>query len=259
MSADAMHAGFAAALLDPAHAAPRALHGPHAARRFDVHRNNVVASLCDALAAAFPVVAALVGDDCFGALARDYARAHPPRSPQLRLHGARLPAFVANRASLRGLPWLADVARLEWLRMRAFHARDAQAVPPSAFAALAADPARLAGTRVRLHPACRWLRSPHAVHAIWYAHQAGDATRRLSRVDPGRAEDVLVLRPAFDVSVQRLPAGGVALLRALRRGAALGPALLDAMQAGDGTPDALLRLATTPGVLAGLHSTTRNR
>ena len=63
---------FAAALLDPALPCPAGLcvpAGADLARRFDVHRNNVVASLVEALADSFPVVLALVGEDFFRATA----------------------------------------------------------------------------------------------------------------------------------------------------------------------------------------------
>ena len=54
----ASYAGaFAAALLDPARAAPAAVAGPKgkaARKRYDVYRNNVTVSLVNALAAAFP-------------------------------------------------------------------------------------------------------------------------------------------------------------------------------------------------------------
>ena len=63
---------WAAALLDPERPAPpglRAWNGSDPARRFAVHRNNVVASLVSALADGFPVVQALVGEEFFRAMA----------------------------------------------------------------------------------------------------------------------------------------------------------------------------------------------
>ena len=41
-------------------------------RRFGVYRNNVYASLIDVLAGRFPVVARLVGEEFFRAMARAY-------------------------------------------------------------------------------------------------------------------------------------------------------------------------------------------
>ena len=92
---------FAAALLDPAAPVPSPLrrNGEKAPqKRFAVHRNNMIASLVAALAARFPVVHQLVGDEFFRAMARLYVTNEPPRSPVLLLYGDRFPDFVENFA-----------------------------------------------------------------------------------------------------------------------------------------------------------------
>lgn len=72
---------FITAVLDPMIDTPQGLVDPNgnpAGKRFDVYRNNVVASLSDALGVAFPVVQKLVGDEFFRAMAGVYLRQHPP-------------------------------------------------------------------------------------------------------------------------------------------------------------------------------------
>lgn len=279
MNAATAHARFVDALLDPTRALPEGLRPGDARRRFAVHRNNVAASLADALATGFPVTAALLGEDCFRALALAYVRMHPPRSPQLRLHGADLPGFIADRFMTddlirndfatdgfttdrviengetgAALDCMADVARLEFLRMHAFHACDARPLPTTEFTALLAQPERLADSRAHLHPACRWLRSRHAVLAIWQAHQGDDDGDALAQVDPDCAQDVLVLRPALDIDMLVAPPGGVTLLQTLHAGRTLRDAIADALREPDATLDDLLSLLITPGVLAELVS-----
>lgn len=252
----AIEAGFAAALRSPGAPAPGGLGGglsvARARRGFDVHCNNVACSIHDALAAAFPVVHALVGADCFRNIALGYLRAHPPRSPVLLAYGGRFPHFIARCAHTAPLPYLPDVARLEWLRLRAFHAADAQTLPPDAFARLIERPETLARTRLQLHPACRWLRAAHAAHSIWHAHQAPDGfdPRSLSDVRLGAPEEALCVRPSLQVEVLRAPPGSSALLVALRNGAPIGHALEQAL-AGNGPRDlqALLAVLLTPGVV----------
>ena len=80
---------FRAALLDPGQPAPPGLTGPGggpAARRFGIYRNNVTASLTEALRQSFPVVRALVGEDFFTAMAIAHLRAHPGQF-QVRARG----------------------------------------------------------------------------------------------------------------------------------------------------------------------------
>ena len=116
---------FAAALLDPDVAAPDGLvawNGSDPAHRFAVYRNNVTSALSDVLADSFPVTQQLVGEAFFRALAQVFVRAHPPRTRVLAHYGHELPEFVAQFPPAAGLPYLADVARLEWQRLQALHA-----------------------------------------------------------------------------------------------------------------------------------------
>jgi hypothetical protein len=101
------------------------------AQRFAVYRNNVTVGLVDALAARFPVIQRLVGVEFFRAVAREFARSHPPRSPLLFLWGEAFPDFLAALPSLADYPYMADVARIEVARGVAYHAADAMPLPVS--------------------------------------------------------------------------------------------------------------------------------
>lgn len=208
---------FAAALLDPALACPRGLRtreGAAVGRRFDVHRNNVVASLADAVADTFPVVRALVGEAFFRALAVTFVRSHPPRSPVLHAYGNAFPAFIGGFRPAAALPYLPDVARLEWARAQACHAADAQ---PLTVAPEAGD--RVGELLPVLHPATRLVASPHAVVSLWAAHQQEGAPERLETTP---AENALVVRPAHEVLVLRCDDGTAAFVRAAQDGLAFG-------------------------------------
>lgn len=216
---------FMAALMDPALPPPPGLktwNGSDPARRFNVYRNNVVVSLIDALATTFTVTQALVGVEFFRAMARIYVSQSPPVSRFLAEYGTSFPDFIAQFPPASGLPYLADVARLEHLRVVAYHAADATPLAAEAFRPLLADPERLLELRFELHPACRWLRSIHPVFSLWAAHQGAVDLRG---VDTTVGEDALVVRPAHDVHVVLLPSGAVELLDALSGGAPLAEAI----------------------------------
>lgn len=216
------HGAFAAALLDPDRQLPaglRAWNGSDPTLRFNVHRNNVLASLIEALATTFPVIQALVGVDFFRALASMYARQLPPVSRILFEYGRDFPDFVARSAPAGDYPYLADIGRLEYSRVEAFHAADAEALDGDAFRSIQQQPQRLFDARARLHPACRILRSSHAVFSIWAAHQGLVA---IESVALGQPEDVLVFRPAHEVRVLALPPGGAAFLDSLASRRTLG-------------------------------------
>ncbi len=215
-------ADFADALLSTAKPVPGCVKGAlrgQAERRFAVYRNTVVASLIEALAARFPVVKRLVGDEFFRAMAHDYVAQDPPRSPLLFQYGEGFAAFIESFAPAAPLPYLADVARLEYLRGRAYHAADAKPLEAGAFAAL--DGGRLAEFRVRLHPSVFILSSAYPVISIWAANQAATVTP----FSPRGKEAALIARPFIEVETRRLAPGTDVFLACLKSGSTLGEAV----------------------------------
>lgn len=223
----ALQTDFAQALLDPDRAVPEDLTSHtarHPQKRFAVYRNNVVVSLVNALRAKFPATERIVGDEFFAAMARIFVTAHPPRSKILHTYGDDFGDFIAAFEPAAGLPYLADVARLEAARTRAYHAADVQPLAAAAFSEI--DPQAVGNLRLTLHPSLQVLRSVHPVVTIW-AMNSGEL--ELGPVDPDAAEDALVLRPALAVAVRALPPGGAAFLLALSGGATLADAAANAV------------------------------
>jgi hypothetical protein len=239
---------FAAALLDPARPVPEGF-AAAAADRFRVYRNTVTASLADALAATYPAVLALVGEDFFRAAAREAARADPPRSPVLIDWGGGFAAFLAAFPPAASLPYLPDVARLEWAWTRAYHAADAAPAPISVLSGVA--PEALAAARLVPHPAVRLVRARFPVVSLW-AETTGRAAR--TALDLSRAESALVARPALQVTVRALAPGEDAFLAAVLEGAAIGQAAeAAAAQPGFDLGRAFVRLFDA-GAFAGLET-----
>ena len=210
------HRDFIAAFhgaLDGGRLPPGLTDSPEMQRRFAVYRNNVAASLTEALARRFPVIRRLVGEAFFAPLARSFIGAHPPASPVLLEWGEAFPAFLAAFPPLARYPYMADVARIEMARGRAYHAADAA---PLAAAALAgADPDRL---HLRLHPSVQVLHLPTPAVSIWQLNQPGATPAPL----PATAEIALILRDrGLEVPVRAIGPGGAALLAALAAGASL--------------------------------------
>lgn len=259
-STPSAQAGFAAALLDPARPVPAGLrtwNGSDPAARFAVYRNNVIVSLVDALADGFPVVRRLVGEAFFAAMAREYARAQPPRSPVLAEYGEGFAAWVAGFEPAAALPYLADMARLERARVRAFHAADAPPIEAATLAAALSRPESLATARPQLHPSLTLIRSPQAVVSLWAAHQQDDEAvpDAVAAVQLDTPEIALVLRADDAVLVIPVPASVGAFVDELLDGRPLAEAWLA------GTPDGApafdlagtLALLMRHGALVGWH------
>lgn len=219
--------GFAAALLG----------GPEAptefpSERLAVYRSNLRSNYRNALSATYPVVERLVGGPFFNAAVDTYVIAHPSRSGDLNVYGERFAQFLATYAPAAPLPYLEDVARLEWAIDEAHRAAEVPRVPGAVLAAFAiVPPDRLAALRLRVDPTCRFVDSPYPILRIWQVNQpAHDGPRRIA-LDEG-ADAVLVRRDAQGTSIERVPAGTHAWLAALASGATLGAAI-DAAQGVD--------------------------
>ncbi len=227
----APHAASHAAL----HAAPQAVPALGAVAvglasiapaRLSVHRNTFVSTLVEMLSESFPVTSAVLGADFFQSMARTCVLERPPSRPDLSQYASDFPDFIARYSPVAAMPFIAELAQLEALRLRAFHAADAEPLGRDAFLALAAQPERFADTTVTLHPAAFWQRARHAIHGLWSLHDRADDMSGvdLASMDLARPQDVLVCRPAFELRVTELPPGALDLLEALAKGACLADA-----------------------------------
>jgi Putative DNA-binding domain len=206
---------FVGGLLAPQVATPYGL----GAKRFAVYRNNVTVGLVRALEANFPVVRRLLGGEYFHGFARQFAQAHPPRSPLMFFYGAQFPVALANERELAAYPYLADVARLEILWRESFHAADANALEAGALAGLDGDV--LMKVVFSRHPAVRLVQSEYAIADIFHANTTEAPTAVIRPAVPQR---VVVHRMGVTVHVTLVSAAEFAFLAKLFAGVELGAA-----------------------------------
>jgi uncharacterized protein len=230
-SLERLQVDFAAALVDPACvcAIAPALSAPDGriVERLALYRGNVLAAQEKALANAYPTVHALVGDEFFAVLARAYGDAFPSTSGDLNLFGAQLGAFVATFPHARALPYLGDVARLDWAVHRARDAVDVEMLSSASIAML--SPQALLATKFRVNPACAWFDWRYPIASIWLAHQPQASVALPERTD--QAQCALVVRPRWEVAVVESNAGEIAALEHLSKGADMGTAIQAAILA----------------------------
>ncbi|SIQ10850.1 Putative DNA-binding domain-containing protein [Rhizobium sp. RU20A] len=207
---------FAGALLSPEADLPAGLSswtGKEPQRRFGVYRNNVAHSLVSALESRFPVARRIVGEAFFAGLAQAFIRVSPPRSPLLMVYGDTLADFVADFPPAAGVPYLADVLRLEAARGHAYHAADLPVLDPAVLAALPPD--ALAGVRLVPHPALRLVASTHPVHTVWAMNREGETPQPIA---DWQGEAVAIARPGLVVETHCLAPGVGVFLGALASG-----------------------------------------
>lgn len=188
-------------------------------RRIDLYRSSIRANQRTALASAYPVLLALVGEDYFDALSVVYAEAHPSQSGDLNRFGAALPAFIETYEQAPRFRYFADLACLEWSLHLAYFAADANALTQVEWAAI--RPEELLEAKLAVHPACALIASPYAIAEIWAAHQPGGSFP----ANPESPTHALVVRPQWRPQILVQCPAAHAAFDALQRGATLNDAL----------------------------------
>jgi hypothetical protein len=217
---------------------------------FAIYRNTVIKACIDALQANYPAVARLVGDEWFRAAAAVFARESLPAHPTLLDYGRGFADFLQAFPPASGLPYLADVARLDRCWTEAHVAADAPMLDPAALAALA--PAEMAKARLVPHPAARWRWFGEApIYTIWSCNRTGSG--ELGDID-WRGEGALLTRPFGEVEHTSLSQAGAAFLDACARRGSIEEVALAAVDADAGADlAALIRQLLAAGTFTSLE------
>lgn len=199
----------------------------HLGRAVMAYRAHGRALAPRALAAAFPVLAQLLAEENFGALARAFWLAQPPALGDMAQWGAGLAEFVRQAPQLADEPYLADVAHVEWALHRLAFVADAAPDLTSFTLLTTQDPAALT---LVLSPGARCITSPWPVVSIINAHLSGEPplaeAARLLREPTG--ETALLWRDGLRPRVRQAVPGEAAFVTALQSGASLPDALAQA-------------------------------
>jgi hypothetical protein len=197
--------------------------GESFARGLQAYQANAGALAERALAAAYPTVMQLLGDESFAGMARAYWHHHAPVLGDVARWGAELPTFIQAAEQLAEEPYLADVARLDWAVHMAQSAADGPAAPQDLALLASADPATL---WLHLQPGTALVVSAHPVVAIWQAHHLADRddSARFAPVRQALAEQQAANRPGVAPGLACAGAGAGAGRSAVCAGRAAGPA-----------------------------------
>lgn len=190
--------------------------------RLAVYRNNGRHNFREALRAVYAVVERLVGKPFFDHMADRYAADHPSQSGDIHDFGKVFAPFLEGFPPVASLPYLPDVARLEWAMHEVFHAASAPPFPLERLARVAQ--AQYGALRFTLGPACRLLASPWPVHRLWALNQPGVAWDDGFDIAAGGVA-LLVRRRGVEVELEPLAPAEFALLRRLTDGQSLGDAV----------------------------------
>lgn len=202
--------------------------GVRAERGLAAYRAHAALTAERALKGAFPTIQAMLGEQDFSRLSREFWSVHPPDCGDLGEWGGALPVWLSAHAELAARPWLADSAQLDLALHRCERAADARLDHASLQRLASDDPASL---RLELRPGCALVESTWPIATLREAHRLmGEA--REAALNPAReaivalkAESVLVARDGWRAVAYRLEASSADFLRDLVAGLDLAAAL----------------------------------
>jgi len=202
-------------------------HGADAAGRLAVYKNNVYSRLIDALVSTYPAVQRLVGEDFFRYAAQEFIASQAARSKSLLLFSKSFADFIESFPAASSVPYLADVARLEYIYLLSYHAPDAQPLKQHQFLEYVAANA---GAKLALHPSAFLMSSRYPVARIWEANASEEPIDGKISIN-GNQEFLLVIRPQVTVEVRTLTRSAFFALRAISKGLSYADALVEGRQA----------------------------
>ena len=123
--------------------------------------------LTEGLAADFPALHTLLGEQGFESLVHAYIDVHPSEHFSMRYLGSHLSEFLARTSPHVDMPVLSEMAAFEWRLRSAFDAADADVCSVGDIEAI--EPSRWGHMRFGFHPSVNRLDLSWNVPAIWNA------------------------------------------------------------------------------------------
>ncbi len=132
-----------------------------------VYRNGYLRTCTDGLAANYPVVRAIVGNDYFRDLARAYVDQYPPTRSTLVGYGERLTDFIRQREGENGLDYLADAAAIDAAWLESYFAAEGLPLAPADIEHMGAKDTDVTAVGVHLTPHVQLVQIEHSIVDTW--------------------------------------------------------------------------------------------
>ena len=174
-----------------------------------IYQNNYVLSLSEALSASYPTVQKLVGEEYFKFVAKNFILQHGHNQGDLNLFGLGFNQFLQQQDALSTLPYLADIALLDWqieqtagqpLTNQLFTVEVLQSIPAE----------QLGDAVLHLAPHQSLLASQYPVFSIYQMVQAN----QVEAIELDEQDFVLFTKQAnFEVQLEQISPLSYAFLR----------------------------------------------
>jgi len=145
--------------------------------RMQIYRNNFIISLSEVLEATYPMLHALVGEECFNQVARQHVLSHPLTEGNVTYYGEHFEQTLQQfEAVIEAAPYCVEVAKFEWacdVSQQRFSVHSADGLIPLAHLANI-DPSHHGEIRFHLRPDVQLFSSHFAVYSLQAAISSGE-------------------------------------------------------------------------------------
>lgn len=194
-----------------------------APQRLLIYQRNVHSGVLNTLKRVYPAVMALVDERFFNYVATQFIERFPSRSGNLDDYGQEFANFLETFEAVRPLPYLPDVARLEWLYHQAYLAEDAPPIDQQKLSHI--QPDQFDRLTFTLHPSVQLLRSDYPVDCYWKIATQPEQQEDDSFQIPARAANIMIARPEYRVALITLDHTAFQLMQAFSQGKTLAEAI----------------------------------
>jgi hypothetical protein len=133
--------------------------------RLTIYAEAYFARISDSLAEDFSSVKRLVGEEGFLQLVSDYLKEYPSRFENLAEVGYAFSNFLSLHEVSEFIPYIADLANLEWLLIESFYAPDGELLNWETVREI--SPETWKNARFNLNPSVRLMHSSWSVDRFW--------------------------------------------------------------------------------------------
>lgn len=162
-------------------------HGTKTSKAYTVYHNNYIENGIRAMSISFPTVFGLLGEDAFRALAKRYLLQHPKQCFDWADYGEQFASFMYNIDELGDMPFLPEIAELDWRLMHIERAQDVafnadsfallQTIPPEQLSFVCAPGMQIMQAIFPLFELYNLVHNPH------FAENAPDKAEHLQRTN----------------------------------------------------------------------------
>ena len=192
--------------------------GASGEERLSVYTGGYAARIQESLREVYETVSKVLGAESFSELCHAYAHRYPSHDYNLNFIGKHLPEFLDRS---KEPSFLSDLARLEWMVWRAFHAFDQPPLDATKLAEIPMEDWETA--RIIFQPSVSILVSQWSILNLWKARRDLPSHPEASR----QTERILIGRSGDQVRCQLLSEAQFELINQLLQSRTLGAVLED--------------------------------